>query len=249
MKVIQNDGLDFVCETDAELWRARTLLTKEPGTIAWLKTLRLGDVFYDVGANVGCYTLYAARQVGPDGRVYAFEPHVGTALALLRNIARNGFEERVRVFTCAVGEGAGIGHRFSPFYYQSLMSGSTGSQMGHAIDERGDVFVPSAVELKPVTSLAQLINTAEIGAPAAVKIDVDGNEFDVLMGLFGYDGPPPRTVQVETRPSNRASVHGFMLANGYEQTGRHRTRAGEQQVQSGASPDAITDNTVYQRVS
>lgn len=245
MKTLRNDGLDFVCETDAELWRARTLLTKEPGTIAWLKKLRLGDVFFDVGANIGCYTLYAARQVGDAGFVYAFEPHLGSAMALLRNVAVNGFGDRVRVLTCALS--GSYDHSFAPFYYQSLTSGSTGSQIAAAMNEHGKAFIPAALEMKVITTLSSLIASDVVPSPSVVKVDVDGNEFDILRGLFG--AAHPREVQVETRPSNRAAVLGLMTASGYAQVVRHRTSAGEEMVRAGAAPDAITDNTIFERTA
>src|SRR5262245_59555308 len=52
--------------------RATTLLTKEPGTIAWLDLLPAGSVLFDVGANVGMYSVYAAMARGC--AVHAFEP-------------------------------------------------------------------------------------------------------------------------------------------------------------------------------
>lgn len=52
---------------------------------------RPGDVIVDAGANVGFYTLYGARAVGPKGRVYAFEPNPEVFELLKRNAAQNGF--------------------------------------------------------------------------------------------------------------------------------------------------------------
>jgi len=49
---------EFRCETPVELWRARTLLVKEAGTVEWIRAnVAAGDVFYDIGANIGLYTL------------------------------------------------------------------------------------------------------------------------------------------------------------------------------------------------
>jgi hypothetical protein len=61
--------------TPNEHYRADTYATKEPETIEWLReNLRDGDSFYDVGANIGLYSLYAAK-LQPRCRVFAFEPH------------------------------------------------------------------------------------------------------------------------------------------------------------------------------
>src|SRR5271155_4145975 len=54
--------------------------------------LRPGMVFYDLGANIGLFSLLAARVVGPNGKVFSFEPDAETAGRLRRHVARNGFE-------------------------------------------------------------------------------------------------------------------------------------------------------------
>ena len=54
--------------------------------------LRPGMVFYDWGANIGLFSLLAARLVGPTGRVFSFEPDPDTAARLERNVARNGYQ-------------------------------------------------------------------------------------------------------------------------------------------------------------
>ena len=51
--------------------RAATMLTKQPATIEWIDRFQPGSVFWDIGANVGVYTLYAALR--GDTRVVAFE--------------------------------------------------------------------------------------------------------------------------------------------------------------------------------
>jgi hypothetical protein len=73
----------FVCGNRKEAHRAATLWLKEPGTMSWLdENLRGGDVFLDIGANIGIYTLAAAHRVGATGTVYACEPHKPNCVAL-----------------------------------------------------------------------------------------------------------------------------------------------------------------------
>ena len=62
-----------------------------------------GDVFFDLGAYVGPFTLLAARLVGPEGRVVAFEPDPRARAVLERNLAANGVAN-VTVVPCAVGD-------------------------------------------------------------------------------------------------------------------------------------------------
>ena len=73
-----------------------------------LDRLAPGDVMVDAGANVGVYTLQAARAVGPAGKVYAFEPQADTFAMLSRSVGDNGFAERVVLDNCALGDRDGI---------------------------------------------------------------------------------------------------------------------------------------------
>jgi len=65
------------------------------------RCLAPGDTVIDVGANIGYYTLAAARAVGPEGKVFAFEPDPSNFRCLHRNVARNGYRNVV-LENCAV---------------------------------------------------------------------------------------------------------------------------------------------------
>lgn len=64
--------IKFYCPNNLSLWRAETLLTKEPETIEWINSFGEGCVFWDIGANVGIYSMYAALKT--KANVLAFEP-------------------------------------------------------------------------------------------------------------------------------------------------------------------------------
>jgi FkbM family methyltransferase len=68
-----------------------------------LSLLSPGDTFIDVGASIGWFTVLAAHGVGPDGRVYAFEPRADRHERLTRSVEENGFEARVITEQAAVG--------------------------------------------------------------------------------------------------------------------------------------------------
>jgi len=71
------------------------------------KTLKGGDHFVDVGANVGVYSLLAAARVGPFGRVYSFEPNPQVASMLERSSILNWCHDRVKVLRIGVGDSSG----------------------------------------------------------------------------------------------------------------------------------------------
>ena len=80
-------------------WRVDTLFEKEPVTLEWIAEFRPGEVLVDVGANVGMYTVWAARTRG--ARVYAFEPESLNYALLNRNNVANKLETQVVAYCAA----------------------------------------------------------------------------------------------------------------------------------------------------
>jgi hypothetical protein len=88
--------------------RATNALHNEPGTLRWIHDhVQPGDVFYDVGANIGIFSLLAAHRAGSRGNVLAFEPHVATAETLLQNVVLNGLGEHIDVLSSALHRESG----------------------------------------------------------------------------------------------------------------------------------------------
>jgi hypothetical protein len=85
--IVQADGLKFYCPTFTEMWRAETIRTKEPETIKWIDGFQPNSVLWDFGANVGTYTIYAAKK---GHFVVAIEPSTREYEILKRNIELNG---------------------------------------------------------------------------------------------------------------------------------------------------------------
>ena len=128
-----------------------------------LHVLRSDDLFVDIGANVGSYTLLACSAIGARG--VAFEPVPETYSRLIENIRINHLEERV---TCVnKGLGAELG---------SLSFTSDSDTMNHALAPGESTANPINVE---VTTLNEALEDA---APALIKIDVEGFETPVLKG-------------------------------------------------------------------
>jgi hypothetical protein len=76
-------------------YRARAC-DREPWTVAWLDShVQPGDVVFDIGANVGPFSLIAAVRVGANGRVFAFEPGYASFARLCDNIVLNEFDDRI----------------------------------------------------------------------------------------------------------------------------------------------------------
>lgn len=133
--------------------------------------LQAGGVFYDVGANIGFLSLIGARLVGSAGRVYAFEPVPANAELVRRNAALNGFSQ-VEVVEKALGRRSGQAELALAAY----SGGAVLAEVGTPPDRAGMMTVALA-------SIDDLVDVAGLAPPALVKIDVEGAELEVLMGM------------------------------------------------------------------
>ena len=130
------------------------------------RALNTGDVVVDVGAQLGYFSLSAARAVGPSGRVIAVEPMAVNRDRLHRNVELNGFTN-IEVVAEAAGERVGT-ERFA-----SRSARHQTSWGGFA--ESGDV----EVHTRPLDAILAGLGVDGI---AFLKIDVEGGEPDVLAG-------------------------------------------------------------------
>lgn len=130
-----------------------------------------GAVFYDIGANVGFFTILGARLVGPQGRVVAFEPVPACARAVANNIALNGFGH-AEIREAAVGAASGRDR----LLVVGEASWSHLASTGRHADVRTEIDV--AVE-----SIDELVGAGEIPPPDVVKIDTEGAELQALAGM------------------------------------------------------------------
>lgn len=248
-KVPVDDGqyqYTLFCETPAELWRAKTLKTKEQGTVEWIRReVTPGDVVYDIGANIGLYTLLAARRVGEAGKVYAFEPHVANVHSLLRNVSGNRLSDRVKIISSALNDRPG----FFDFHYYHSDAGSSMSQLGGKRTAAEQSFEPAYSELKFATTIDQLVGEGAIRPADHVKIDVDGNEMLVLRGMQRLltSERGIKTLQVEVNARFRGELFDFLQQCGYEMRLRHDTAHGKQAIAAGHPPETIAYNAIFSR--
>ncbi len=242
--IAEREPLTFVGSDPLEQYRAKTLLTKETGTIQWLQeNVHQGDIVWDIGANIGCYTLLAAQLVGERGKVYAFEPHIPNATSLLQNVQANGLTSRVVLVTCALD--GFDGSTFRRFNYASLRPGSSGSQLGHTRGQDGQSFEAIATEMKAAFTMPALVS-AGLQAPDLVKIDVDGNELAILCGMASLQTYwRPRSIQVEVQPNDVDGLAQWSAECGYELERIHYTLNGQKQLQSGVERALVVHNAIY----
>jgi FkbM family methyltransferase len=140
-----------------------------------LDGLSEGDIFIDVGANIGYYTLLASRQVGNSGRVFAVEAASGTYSELLQNLSLNRVTN-VKTFHVAVSDVQGEVAVW--LNRQGELAGAT--TLAHVAARRVSMEATERVEAKP---LQQVIDEETICKARFIKIDVEGAEWAVVKSL------------------------------------------------------------------
>lgn len=143
--------------------------TSEPDEQAILSEyLKPGNVCYDIGANVGFFATLAARLVGKDGRVYAFEPNPVCAAQARKNAALNGFDH-LEVVEAAVSSSSGR---------VRLHFGETSTMSSSIVwtAAAGDVEVA-------MVSVDEFVRNSHARGPTLVMIDAEGAEVEVLKGM------------------------------------------------------------------
>lgn len=234
----------FRAETPDEADRALSLHLKEPGTMAWLDaTLRPGDRFLDIGANVGIYAISAAHRVGERGCVYAAEPHMANIPALIDNIRLNGFDDLIRIVTAPLTDRPGPGH----FNYRVTTTASSGSQFGATRIPGKAEFMPQVREITMGVSVDYLISEGMIDPPHVVKIDVDGIEQKILTGMAELlSGPDrPKSVQVELNRGEQDAIITLMDRHRYRLDHRHATIEGQRKIDEGGDIMDHPHNAVF----
>lgn len=164
---------------------------KEPWTAEWLKSLKPGDILYDIGANVGSYSLIGASR---GATVIAIEPIAANYARLVQNIAINRLNERIVPLPMVLGESTAITRM-----PQSRLP-------GYSIPPADGLLL-----MAPKFSLDALREALGFPWPTHVKIDVDGNEAEVIAGATACLAEA-HSVMLEARKGEDHTLDGFAVA-------------------------------------
>lgn len=179
-KKILDKNLKFYVPSTKSLWRIDNLFSNEPETIKWIDGFKESNnfVFWDVGANIGVYTLYSLAK-HQNLTVVSFEPSLANATVLTRNISINNFSSRF--FYC------GLPLTNSEFKTQEYIEaffneGSSGSTFGVDYTHGGKKIKKNNHYYTLGISIDSLIEKNIFPSPSYIKIDVDGIEHLILKG-------------------------------------------------------------------
>lgn len=200
VKRVRVNGTEIAFDANDELHllRAELIERKEPETIAWIDTFGNGEVFYDIGANVGVFSLYAALHRGSE--VFAFEPEAKNYACLNRNILLNGLGRQVKALNAGLFDATAL--EFLQLH--DLASGSALHALGEPIDWRKNRFQPKFEQAVLAYRLDDLRAQFALPAPRHVKLDVDGNEMKIIEGgRRTFSDPALRSLMVEINENDR----------------------------------------------
>ena len=171
--------LKYYCMGRIPLWRSQTLYQKEPEMIEWIDKMDKNESLWDIGANVGLYSVYAGLK---GMKVFAFEPSALNTFLISKNIEINNLMNNVFLFPVAVSDK-------NEFGYLNM----TSTDLGGALNEFNETDVKSVGEgaykadviFKQgmfAYSTDELIEKYGFEIPDYVKIDVDSIEDRIVYG-------------------------------------------------------------------
>jgi FkbM family methyltransferase len=156
--------------------------------------LREGDVFFDVGANVGFYTFLAAAHVGRCGSVHAFEANAALLPHLLRSIRLNPFPDRITLTHAVVGRK----EEQKQLFYLPADPDLIGASSAHLHPWLG-AGVRTEV---PAVTLDRYVQDKRLAQVDVVKIDIEGGEFAAFQGMQEtFTRTPPLLIVCELMPA------------------------------------------------
>jgi FkbM family methyltransferase len=205
--------LSFVLLGKTSAGRAMSVLTKQPATIEWIDGFQPGSVFWDVGANVGVFSLYAA--LGTDTKVVAFEPAAVNYFLLAANCEANNLFTRVDCLLVGVGKDRAI-DRLEVSQFRS----------GRSFSFRGkDSESFAARQASVVLSIDQLVEDYGLACPNYIKIDAPGASEAIVAGASRtLRRPDVRQIHLEVREQSKG---GPRIIEMLKQTGFAATRKDE----------------------
>lgn len=235
---VQHNGIRmrFASPNSIAEYRIRTFSTKEPDTLRWIENFDPGSIFWDVGANVGLYTVFAAQK-HRDIRVIAWEPSAFNLAVLARNIAMSDAAGRIEMIPLPLSNQTGI----APLTLTDTRPASALSAFGVNHDDTGAVLQEDRIKAQYRTlglSVDDAVEKLGLPPPNYLKIDVDGIEHLILKGAsrtLAHPGLKSVLVEISaTFDAQRDEIAAILLAAGYRQ-----------QAPDGPKPDGRAYNTIW----
>lgn len=191
---INKNKIKFNIVNEQTLWRAKTLYTKEPITISWIRGFKKDEIFFDIGANVGIYSIFSA--INNSTKVYSFEPETNNFQVLMQNIITNNLNGIVMPYQIGLSDKTELTNLNLNYFAAGLSHHTVGLD---ALDH---------TNLKPIeskykqgifsTTIDDICSKWNIPIPSHIKIDVDGIEHKIIsQSIKTLSSPEVKSVLVE----------------------------------------------------
>ncbi len=177
-EIVHHNNIDLrlSCPNSTTVFRARTFSQKEPETLEWVDGFMPDSVFWDIGANVGLYSIYAGlRHSGL--RVFCFEPSVLNVELLARNIVLNGVKSQLCIVPTPLSDKSGP----SVFRLGKQDRGGALSAFGVDFGYDGRPIIAD-LDFELLGFAADDLLGYGVPPPNYIKLDVDGIEHLILRG-------------------------------------------------------------------
>ena len=172
------NGLFFDTSNPLIFDRGTRLHTKEPDTINWIdEYINDGDVLYDIGANIGVYSLYAAKY--KNATTYSFEPESANYYYLNKNIYHNNLSNKIKAYNIALNDS----NLLSVLNLSQFRPGAGDHNFNKELDANHKKFNSAFKQGMIGLSVDDFIYEWGGETPNHIKIDVDGNEHIVINGM------------------------------------------------------------------
>lgn len=150
-------------------------LNDEPETLQWISGMEKGAVFWDIGANIGLYSLFAGQRGDLD--VSGFEPSALNYGLMAEHIVLNKLDKNVSALCVAFGDETGL----LRLYGASADAGHASNTIGAAENQFGE-FEAQYEQMVPVFTVDDYCQIFKCKTPNHIKLDVDGLEANILRG-------------------------------------------------------------------
>ena len=169
-KNYKNNQIKLIQKNFITKYRNETIFTKEPETIVWIKRMQKDSVFWDVGANIGLYSILAALTNSKN--VVAFEPSYFNLSLLAKNIYNNNLSQKIIIIPISLSNKNSIDD-----------FNLTSTEEGGALSTFGRIKNKNNFRYKTLSyTLNKFLEDFTYLKPDYLKIDVDGIETSILMG-------------------------------------------------------------------
>ncbi len=197
-------NIRFFCMGQKTLKRINRFFEKEPETLEWIDGFSENSVFFDIGANVGQFSLYASFK--PGVKVLSFEPAIKDMFILIKNLEINKKDEIVDPYCFAFNNITELGALRMP----TTLLGKAGAQF--LTDNKKENFnfyskkanVPIFRQTTIAYAIDDFIKLFNVSFPTYIKIDVDGNEVDIIKGAIKtLKDDRLKSVLIEINPTSK----------------------------------------------